>query len=1099
MKKLFTLKYKFIFVNLFLVITPVVVVSMLSQNQFTKFANNTTNEAYQALYKLGIENMKAGVETDYQKIQNFVNTASTETLKLSASSNISALLNTRAIADKEIEMDARHQLSLLLKTCTIHKELIQERVNISLAVAENLLKLNAPAAELDENLVVKWKAVNQFTLDEYDIELNSMKYGDLNFYKCFTFNTVSPIVDKVGSLCNVTCTIFQKMNAKGDMLRISTNVKKLDGNRAVGTYIPAINPDGSANPVVSALMNDTIFRGRAYVVNNWYLTAYKPIKDYSGTIIGAIYVGIIKENEHLLEAIENIKMKNNGYAFVLNENGQIRIHQKKDLKHKHILNDLKISEFKKVIADKQENIIGSIRYVYEKKNIITYYLYFKDWDWYICVSFSIDDREKELRDAAEIKIKNEFKSIIERTKIRINGKAQKVYSQIRLLDNKGQEVISCLSGKIPAQLKSYNEQLWFQDSLSYFENNSELTFNSGVGISDNTGVEEMRIVSPVNHNNTRKGFIVVNLDWRLAWKLLKNHAYGQSGYAFIINHTGEVLSHPEHSFKDHVNFSESQFGELSTIVKEKMLMNKSESEKYQLHNVQNIIYFMPLKIGNEQYSIAATTPANEFLKIAQEIKINAKDNFAKTKSIVIIGIVVSVLVAIIIGFLISRSINNPLMKVIQFSKQVSEGDLSQKLDINRNDELGEMANSLNNMVSKQQQLIKLSNLKKLNTPIIEIDKDFNLTFVNDAFCKVTGRTDTECIGKKCYELIRTDSCQTKNCSGNKAIVTKNNVRFEYRAEIGMMKNMPIISTYIPIENKGIVESAICFIVDQTDIYEIIDEVRLVTNRLNQSSEQFEELSQKMSDSANNVASYSELSSDNVRQISDAGEEIARNIDSEVSSIKEMSQSLSKISDFTKKAKQISLKASEHSQDIANKMESMSLTSEEIGKTIVVIDEIADRTDLLALNAAIEAESAGSAGKGFAVVADEVQKLAKQSSDATNDITRQIANVQKSTKDVLHAIEIINSTIEEVTSFNTDIASAVEILNQTVSEILESVDHTSQKAFSISDGVSQSYKMSSDITTVSKESATIAEDINNASRDMSLMAGKLLEIVNRFKL
>ena len=87
------------------------------------------------------------------------------------------------------------------------------------------------------------------------------------------------MVDKVKELVGGTCTIFQRMNAEGDMLRVATNVEKLDGTRAIGTYIPHTNPDGRANPVIAAVLRGETFTGRAYVVNAWYVTAYQPIWD----------------------------------------------------------------------------------------------------------------------------------------------------------------------------------------------------------------------------------------------------------------------------------------------------------------------------------------------------------------------------------------------------------------------------------------------------------------------------------------------------------------------------------------------------------------------------------------------------------------------------------------------------------------------------------------------------------------------------------------------------------------------------------------------------------------------------------------------------
>ncbi len=79
-----------------------------------------------------------------------------------------------------------------------------------------------------------------------------------------------------------TATIFM------DDIRISTNVKDKDGSRAIGTRVS------------EDVYNQVIIQGepwidRAYVVNNWYITAYEPITDLYGRIIGILYVGILEE------------------------------------------------------------------------------------------------------------------------------------------------------------------------------------------------------------------------------------------------------------------------------------------------------------------------------------------------------------------------------------------------------------------------------------------------------------------------------------------------------------------------------------------------------------------------------------------------------------------------------------------------------------------------------------------------------------------------------------------------------------------------------------------------------------------------------------
>jgi len=79
-----------------------------------------------------------------------------------------------------------------------------------------------------------------------------------------------------------TATIFQ-----GD-LRISTNVMRQDGRRAIGTRV-------SEEVYEQVLIKGLPWIDRAFVVNNWYISAYEPIRDLKDEIIGILYVGILEE------------------------------------------------------------------------------------------------------------------------------------------------------------------------------------------------------------------------------------------------------------------------------------------------------------------------------------------------------------------------------------------------------------------------------------------------------------------------------------------------------------------------------------------------------------------------------------------------------------------------------------------------------------------------------------------------------------------------------------------------------------------------------------------------------------------------------------
>ncbi len=93
------------------------------------------------------------------------------------------------------------------------------------------------------------------------------------------FNNDFTLVDRIKEVAGVdTSTIFL-----GDQ-RVSTNVLDETGNRAIGTRL--------AQDVYDVvLIKGQEFTGLAYVVNQWYITRYQPLRDHQGQIVGILYVG----------------------------------------------------------------------------------------------------------------------------------------------------------------------------------------------------------------------------------------------------------------------------------------------------------------------------------------------------------------------------------------------------------------------------------------------------------------------------------------------------------------------------------------------------------------------------------------------------------------------------------------------------------------------------------------------------------------------------------------------------------------------------------------------------------------------------------------
>lgn len=124
---------------------------------------------------------------------------------------------------------------------------------------------------------IELEATNQFTQSVHKVSLNTWTMNHKRVHLNYD------IVDTLRKKSVETVSIFQKIDS--GFIRISTNVMTLNGNRAVGTFIPYYSP------VVYSIESGKPYRGRAFVVNAWYLTSYEPI--YIGSELkGILYVGL---------------------------------------------------------------------------------------------------------------------------------------------------------------------------------------------------------------------------------------------------------------------------------------------------------------------------------------------------------------------------------------------------------------------------------------------------------------------------------------------------------------------------------------------------------------------------------------------------------------------------------------------------------------------------------------------------------------------------------------------------------------------------------------------------------------------------------------
>lgn len=270
----------------------------------------------------------------------------------------------------------------------------QQKVNADLNVAHEILA-SAGMPVLDEDEPMTVQAVNQITLNTKTITIPTMKIAGAR-----VANTTD-LVDHVQRLIGETVTIFQII--PDGALRIATNVLQTDGSRAVNTFIPL------DSPVYQTVMSDQPFYGRAYVVNAWYQTAYEPLKDMQGKIIGMLYVGVKDATEQVLDNLATIVVGKTGYIWVLDREGQYVLSYKRQRDGESLLDSQDgngrffIREWvaKAPTLSKGESVIDAYpwRNTGEKLSRlkIAAYTYFPEWQWVIGAGAYIDDFQDSLR------------------------------------------------------------------------------------------------------------------------------------------------------------------------------------------------------------------------------------------------------------------------------------------------------------------------------------------------------------------------------------------------------------------------------------------------------------------------------------------------------------------------------------------------------------------------------------------------------------------------------------------------------------------------------------------------------------------------------
>ncbi|HLV30582.1 MAG TPA: methyl-accepting chemotaxis protein [Chitinispirillaceae bacterium] len=533
--------------------------------------------------------------------------------------------------------------------------------------------------------------------------------------------------------------------------------------------------------------------------------------------------------------------------------------------------------------------------------------------------------------------------------------------------------------------ESYADKKLFKETLK------GNTVFSDILINKETGSVEMIISAPVrNMDGQISAVLAARIDGLWLSRIADEIGFGERGYAYVINGEGTLIAHENRDFVlDQRNFiEEAKTDQVYTRLAgmfEKMINRETGYDEYNFMGSERFFGYSPIE-GTE-WSIAVGA-----------FKKDAFSRIYRMRNLLIILSIIFIIAGALLSAFISKTIVKPINLFNSMLEDVSKGngDLTKRLNVNSNDEIGEMANHFNKFVEKIQDMIR----------------------------SVTGNAET--VASSATEL------------------------FSVSAEIDAN-------------------------------------------------------AQKMNAQTMNAASATEQATTNVNSISAAAEQMSNSAHSVATAIEEMSASLNEVSRNCQKELGIAEEANNHAQNGKEVMNRLGAAAKSISKVVEVINDIADQTNLLALNATIEAASAGEAGKGFAVVANEVKELAKQTTTATQDIVKQIEDMQNNAESAITAIGEVTRVIEEVNTISQTIVSSVEQQSATINEISKNVAGVSEGAQEVAKNVNESAQGLSEITqTVGNVSSGLEDNsrgiaqIKTSVDELAKLSESLKSLLSQFR-
>jgi methyl-accepting chemotaxis protein len=264
---------------------------------------------------------------------------------------------------------------------------------------------------------------------------------------------------------------------------------------------------------------------------------------------------------------------------------------------------------------------------------------------------------------------------------------------------------------------------------------------------------------------------------------------------------------------------------------------------------------------------------------------------------------------------------------------------------------------------------------------------------------------------------------------------------------------------------------------ETETTRVVKAVGDVALDVRRAAEEMSEFAASVSMDTRSVAAASEQALVSAQTVSSAAEELTA--------------SIQEIETQVERTAAVARQAVASGKIAANTVSSLTDAISKISDVTKLIGDIASQTNLLALNATIEAARAGEAGRGFAVVAAEVKNLASQTARSTEDINRQVAEIQSVSTSAVGAMADVGARIGEIDQSAKAIQMAIE---QQAAATQEIARHITETASSSREVTSRIQNVSAGAAKVGSQATTVRQSIGEISDNIAELQASLVRVV-----